>query len=224
MIVAPRDSNQPPSLPKRETPAPAREPQMPENNAAEHARWASVNKPLDRGQKSALVILAKQAWERVRLVNDDVGDFESWRQQESLKAAGVRISDALVKHFSILKRHFADLAGQAGKAFNSAMREGTEDKRIARHKLEEACEERGLQLSYPAAICRRQFKRSLDDASAKQLWCLVFTVRNRRKPGEDVPQAKAPKGGQGRNYTVKRGAGAKKYQPPKPDADEPDPF
>lgn len=227
MIVAPRDPNATPAFPGMPVAAmPATAPAQ--TPPAKPARWnradaaaeASIETPLKRGQVTALVILAKQAWTSLRQVRDDVPDFETWRQAEAVKACGHRISFALVKHFSALKRHFANIAGDSGKAFNSAMREGTEDKRIAMAKLAEACQERGLEMSYPAAICRRQFKRSLEDASAKQTWCLVFTVRNRRKVGDAAPQAKAtakpaaPSAGGGRQYTVKRGASAKKYTPP----------
>ena len=39
--------------------------------------------------------------------------------------------------------------------------------------------EAGLPESYAAAICRRQYRCALSEASDKQVWCLVYTVRNR---------------------------------------------
>ncbi len=228
MIVAPRDPSATPAFPAAPVAAMPPTAHATTDAPAKPARWdradaaaeASIETPLKSGQVTALVILAKQAWTSLRLVRDDVPDFETWRHAEARAVCKRRISEALVKHFSALKRHFASIAGDSGKAFNSAMREGSEDKRIAMAKLTEACQERGLEMSYPAAICRRQFKRSLEDASAKQTWCLVFTVRNRRKAGDAAPQAKtaakpaASSPGGGRQYTVKRGTAAKKYTPP----------
>jgi hypothetical protein len=60
------------------------------------------------------------------------------------------------------------------------MRAETEPRRMAMHKLRRDCADRGLSLDYPAAICRRQYRCALEDASPTQLWQLVFTIRNRR--------------------------------------------
>ena len=69
------------------------------------------------------------------------------------------------------------------------MRVSVQEKEIALHKLTESCADRGLQMSYAEAICRRQYKCDLSEANAKQLWQLNFTVRNRRKA---LPEAKLP--------------------------------
>jgi hypothetical protein len=200
-------------------------------NAADRARDGSVEARLDNGQKTALVILAKQAWERVRLVDDTVTDFNSWRQEQAMEAVKCRISEARVGNFSALKRHFLNLAGKAGAAFNSAMRESTEAERIAFATLQRECAERELPLDYPAAIARKQFKgAALKDLNAKQLWCLVFTVRNRRKPALKPGDAETRRKGDGekqrtRNYTLKRESQAVKLAPaPQPDHEEDDPF
>lgn len=192
-------------------------------NAADVARDRSVEAPLDRGQKAALVILAKQAWERIRLVDDSVADLDTWRQEQATLACGRRISEAQVKHFSAIKRHFANLTGDAGQAFQSAMREGTEAERIAMMKLQEACAQRGLDMSYPASIARKQFKgAALKDLPAKKLWCLVFTIRNRRKPARAEKTVAPTKGQRTRDYTLKPAAPAA----PKPTTveEEGDPF
>lgn len=47
--------------------------------------------------------------------------------------------------------------------------------------LEKSCRERGLSFpEYPEHICLDQFRCEIKNASIKQLWCLVFTCRNRR--------------------------------------------
>lgn len=192
-----------PNFPPRETPAPGVVAPAAEGgavNAATRAAARSVEAPLSRGQKTALVLLAHEAWERVRVTDPDTPDEESWRHAAAVTACGHRISEAQVQHFSMLKRHFLDLAGKAGRAFQSAMRESTEAERIAAAVLASECAARGLPLDYPAAIARRQFKRPLKDLTARQIWCLVFTVRNRRE---------APKSGQkSRPYTLRPTAAA----------------
>lgn len=209
MIVAPRNT-QPFGPPTREPELPKTKAKKPRKtagpNRAELARDNSLAKLLSSRQVSALVITAKQAWESVRKVRDDVGkDFAAWRQAEAVKVCGRRISQALAGDFELLRSHFRNLAGHAGAAYKSAMRSTQEGERIALAKLEEECALRDLPMSYPAAIARRQFKKTnLADCSAKQLWCLVFTVRNRRAetaPPESaaVPQAK----GKAREYTLK---------------------
>lgn len=47
--------------------------------------------------------------------------------------------------------------------------------------LEKSCRERGLDYpAYPSHVCRDQFRCDVSEASLNQLWCLVYTVRNRR--------------------------------------------
>lgn len=47
--------------------------------------------------------------------------------------------------------------------------------------LEKSCRERGLKFpEYPERVCEDQFRCDLEQASVKQLWCLVYTCRNRR--------------------------------------------
>lgn len=206
MIVAPRDTlpfgpaprDPEPPKPKVKKPRKTIGP-----NRAEVARDNSLAKLLSSRQVQALVITAKQAWESVRKVRDDVGtDFAAWRQAEAVKVCGRRISQAVAGDFELLRSHFSNLAGHAGKAFKSAMRSTQEGERIALAKLEEECTKRDLPMSYPAAIAKRQFKKTnLADCSAKQLWCLVFTVRNRRDEVPALPQSQAP--GKTREYTLK---------------------
>ena len=67
--------------------------------------------------------------------------------------------------------------------------DATSAQRVAMHKLHEECEKRGLALSWPAAICRSKFKCALDEATATQLWQLVFSVRNSKHPLIKKPAA-----------------------------------
>jgi hypothetical protein len=225
MIAIGRSTHQP--LPRpvdavgESRPAMQKKPLVPDSrNRATEIAAHSVTKQLTKDQKAALAIIAAKAYKKHAAVNEGLSKINDWRAEESIKACGRRISEAEQRHFSLIKSHFANIAGEAGKAFNSAMRAGTEDVRIARAVLVKECAKAGLELSYPGAICFNQFKRSLEDATAKQLWCLVFTVRNRSKTGRQKAQEQKP-APKGRDYVLK--PNASKPQAAEA-ADEPDPF
>lgn len=107
-------------------------------------------------------------------------DLSEWRQSVSIRACGLRISEATQAQWADLKAAFQMEAGEDGKAFQTQMREGDNKRRIAMHKLTQALAGKGLDVGYAAKICRIQFKCELDQASAKQLWCLFYTVTNRK--------------------------------------------
>ena len=135
-------------------------------------------KPLKRGQKANLSMLAAEGFKHQKVMGCTL---EEWRHEMAVQACGYRISEARQEHWSDLRAAFLDLAGQPEKAYRTHVRSVDNKRRVALYKLEQECAARGLDVSYPATICRRQFRLSLEEASAKQLWCLVFTVRNRRK-------------------------------------------
>jgi hypothetical protein len=152
--------------------------------------------PLTNEQKARLSILAREAFlklEAGRLKLEEGRDLDisqlpsadsrmtAFRHQESIKAIGKRITEACQRDFLPLKAHFQDLGGKSGQALNTLLRAESEPQRIAMHKLTQECRYRKLSLSYPEAICRKQYHCNLTQASAKQLWHLVFTIRNRRK-------------------------------------------
>jgi hypothetical protein len=139
--------------------------------------------PLTNEQKARLSILAREAFAKLNpgsLAGMDrrITDF---RHAECIKVCGKRITEAAQRDFLPLKAHFQDLGGKSGQALNTLLRAESEPQRIAMHKLTQECRYRKLSLSYPEAICRKQYHCNLTQASAKQLWCLVFTIRKRRK-------------------------------------------
>jgi hypothetical protein len=75
------------------------------------------------------------------------------------------------------------LAGKPVQAYQTQLRDGDNKRRVALWKLTQALSAKGLEMGYAGAICRAQFKCQLEDASAKQLWCLFYTIYNRRKHG-----------------------------------------
>lgn len=107
--------------------------------------------------------------------------FEAWRHVEQGKAVGIQsLCECTQAHFQPLVAHFRELLGDAEGAQRARDRDADNGRRIALFKLRETLRERELTEGYAAAICRRQFRCELNRASVKQVWCLVYTVRNRR--------------------------------------------
>lgn len=136
-------------------------------------------KALSKEQKARLSISARKA-AAVQGVSLKSKDLVEWRHEVSIRACGVRISEATQAHWADLKAAFEDLGGQPEAAFLTQLREGDNKRRIAMWKLEKELEKKGLATGYAAAICKTQYKIPLAQASAKQLWCLFYTVKNRR--------------------------------------------
>lgn len=136
-------------------------------------------KPLSRRQKWRLSELALQA---ARAMGEPVHGLAhaEWRHQEARRAAGVRISEACQRDYTALKAHFLNLAGEPEAAFSELMQADDNPRRVALWNLTRALSERGLPAAYAEAICRRQYKCSLAQAAAPQLWRLLYTVKNRR--------------------------------------------
>lgn len=138
---------------------------------------------LDAGQKAHLCIMAREAFERVHgRAPHDTHELTKWRREQQQRATGlVSLTDADQRHWPALQACFLDLKGESGRAFNVLVQPDLKEQRKALAVLQTNCRERGLPMSYPEAICRKQYKCTLEEASPKQLWRLVFTVRNRRK-------------------------------------------
>ena len=70
---------------------------------------------------------------------------------------------------------------------NTLLHDNDNPRRIAEHKLHEEMLKASLHPAYVEKICRNQNKCSVLEASEKQLWRLIYTVRNRaaakRHPG-----------------------------------------
>jgi hypothetical protein len=133
-------------------------------------------------QKATLARAARAAWASRGMVGDNAA-FTDWRHAEQQAAVGCgSLRDCGQDDFLPLLAHFQDLAGETGTAVKTILRHAEEPRIIAMRKLAESLAERGLGTAYAEAICTRQFRTGLTDASAKQIWCVNFTVRNRRKP------------------------------------------
>lgn len=120
--------------------------------------------------------------------------FEAWRRYEQGKAVGVQsLVQCTDDDFLPLVAHFQNFKGQGAAAVKTLLRQAERGRITPFFKLQQALAERGLDEAYAAAICRRQYKCELGDASEKQLWSLFYTIRNRRKVAQVREHKPAPK-------------------------------
>jgi len=151
---------------------------------------------LTKFQKSRLAKLAATAFRfecakaRGRRETVDVSNaaLNQWRRDQVARACGklgLRCCDQF--DYKSVEAHFLDMLGHTGAAFNAHMKAQSEPRRQAYVVLMRECarfSRAGITAAYADAICRRQFKTALDSASEKQLWCLVYTIRNRGRAKE----------------------------------------
>jgi hypothetical protein len=163
-----------------------------QNRASRNPYPTQGSAPLSNEQKAALCIRAKDAFLHVHGRDPRAAvELTEWRRAEQFAATG---KDSLTlctqADYLSLLAHFANLGGQSGVAMNAHLRDATSDRRIALHKLKTELAARGLTLAWVATIARNKFKQAVEDCTAKQLWNLVFDIRNSKhkptaKNGED---------------------------------------
>ncbi len=144
-----------------------------------------MSAPLTHKQKRYLSQLARRCLNIVRALARGRGERfdvreDDWRHQEVIAACGKHgLRCCTQADYNAVKAHFLDKLGSHGDAFNAQVRAATEERRVAEYKLAAECAAAGLHLNYANAICQRQYGCTLFDATAKQLWTLVYTIRNR---------------------------------------------
>ena len=94
---------------------------------------------LSNKQKFVLSKIAEEAFTVAarHFATDDLPQ-KDWRHREAILAVGCQISEARNSQYNALKRHFENLAGRAGQAFATAMKEPTELQRQLRHQIGQA--------------------------------------------------------------------------------------
>jgi hypothetical protein len=158
---------------------------------------------LSTAQIATLDRLVRQAWEldsaRTRAKHAELQEREGrvlthaqardlWRrdQLERVCGAGVRSFASLTQHdFLPVKAHLEALCRRKPRAAATLVKSQSDRWRRAWWLLEQACGERGLEFpAYPQSIFRKQSHgRALSEATEKQLFQLLYTVRNRRQAG-----------------------------------------
>jgi hypothetical protein len=132
-------------------------------------------------EKQALAILAKQAYDVMKRNGATDETPDEFRQRLSEQACGLRISEARRRHFNDIKAAFLMITGRTTAALHAADRSATEGVRQALHQLRTELKRHGLAEGYAEAICRDKFKRSLGEASEKQVWAIYYDVKKNRK-------------------------------------------
>jgi hypothetical protein len=136
--------------------------------------------PLNREQKRELSQLYRRAYKRAGAGVDGL-TIDDWRRSEVARATGkLGLRCCTQSDSCACQAHVWELLGEPGRALYWLQRGQGEGQRQAMAVLERTCRECGLPLSYPAAVCRRQNRGlELAHASERQLWSLIYTVRNR---------------------------------------------
>ncbi len=141
-----------------------------------------LSRPLDNEAKWQLVKVAKAAL-RLMIEAGDLEEgtcFETWRQAETRKATGgPTISEACVRHYQLIKAHFLDLQRKHAAAAAARKKAEVAALEIARHALRTHLSQTRQGWQAAQTIASRFYKGThLRDLNAKQVWSVVFTLRN----------------------------------------------
>ena len=139
--------------------------------------------PLTREDKARVCILAREAFEHMHgrgpATQAELGD---WRREQQRKACGF---DSLTlcqqEHLAALEAHFLDLKGESGQAFRKLMQPQMRERQKVLGVLQANLRTFGLMEGYAATICRSRCKCELGQASVKQLWHVIFTIRRNQQ-------------------------------------------
>ena len=156
-----------------------------------HNAYPGVKRgPLTREDKARVCILAREAFEKMHGRGPvTAAELADWRREHQQKACGF---DSLTlcqrEHLPALEAHFLDLQGESGQAFRKLMHPEMSEQRKALGVLRANLRAFGLMEGYAAVICRSRCKCELDQASVKQLWHVIFTVRKNQQRKRKAPK------------------------------------
>lgn len=175
--------------------------------ATGHRYPATADQPLGAKERQCLAILASQAWKAARAADPDLltvykdsghtasAAADAWRHQQIRYATRQHpagqidgLTHATRAHYKDIECHFAMLAGQTPRDFHAAMETGADalgslradsaQAGFALKKLRETVATCGLHPNYSAAIIADKCKGATV-LNAKQLWQMVYTLKNR---------------------------------------------
>lgn len=167
----------------------------PTTPAAGRGKFNPAGGFLTNNQKASLAVIAAQAFEeqsRLGLIDDGVTKDE-WRRAEQLATTGVAsLTETRNGDFLKLRAHFLLLSGRDSDAFIDHLAAEADATGTAQkiHRLKMECARHDFDFpGYPATICKRQFKCTLDAATPEQLDALRNTVsargRSRARTSQD---------------------------------------
>jgi hypothetical protein len=147
---------------------------------------------LSKKQKAEIGQLAQAAWHAQTDVQAELCEanpglslpalFTGWRRVEQGKVLGEArqsLTQADQTEYARLMAHFAALTGNEALTEQWRHRAVGDGRARAEWHLYEALKRADLKLEYAAVICRAQNRCELREASERQLWRLVYTLRAR---------------------------------------------
>lgn len=137
-------------------------------------------RPLSRDEKWQLTALARRTYQQLQQAGQiPAGQTEdAFRQTEAVKACQRRISEATAGDRMLIQAHFLRLKGSVREAQRATAKAASTATDIALHHLRQALAEGDKTEAYAAGIARRIFKRELNELSHKEVWNVIYTVRN----------------------------------------------
>ncbi len=156
-----------------------------------------MSAPLTNKQKRILSQFAQRAYNRDLAIARGQGGtiletVDEYRRRHVAAACGKSgLRCCSQDDYGLVTAHFQDLLGESGRAMNTLVHAQGNGRRIAEYKLMQALGAARLGIGYAARICMTQFKCTLEDATEKQLWCLLFTIKNRAKTAPKPPMTYA---------------------------------
>jgi hypothetical protein len=154
-------------------------------NRTQLAINAQGARPISKEQVRALIVTASAAWKRQRALGLTEDTFDAWRKAALWDAVAESSFRAVTQGlYAQAMDHFAVLAGGQPKADPAA----EDAERRARWKLQEVCGSLGAAFAfdgrenataYARGLFRKIHRTSLEDATAGQIWQVIYTLNNR---------------------------------------------
>lgn len=168
------------------------------SDAATRAVAGAALAPLTNEQKTMLVLLAKEGWEKSQKTNvehptsnverptgnDATPSFDDWRRAQCMQVVErPGLTACRNEDYLPLRAHFLRLLGRKAAAEIALQRTWDDPRRQALAKLQHECEAAADVMpaawNYAAGFVRNKRGVSIDDADAKTVWHAVFLVRRR---------------------------------------------
>lgn len=139
--------------------------------------------PLNKLDKWRLADIAANTYRTLKAAGQiQPGEtLEQFRRRVAIAACGRRISQATLADKGPIQSAFLTLKGDTQAAARATAKALGTDVQIALNALRRNLRQRHLTTAYAESIAMRFFKRPVRDLSAKEIWNVIFTVRNNHK-------------------------------------------
>lgn len=160
---------------------------MPPTNPLDKSIDGAADAPLTARQIRAAILSALRAW-RLQSKTIDAGTFDDFRHGALFDCVQkVSFRTLTQRDYPAVRRHFAALAGETWRP-SDARTPAADDRRRALYVLDATIGKvanrfggRAGAEAYARALLARIYHTTLDAASVRQIWGVVFTLGNRQK-------------------------------------------